>query len=828
MSVNEPKVARRWELLWNILAYAAIALVVLGANPFRGETVGPFDLLVSQPGWTVEGEPVQVRHPQRSDVLDAVLPRWLEQRAQIRREGHPDTWNPLPAGGEPAFQNLVNGELTPAFAIFTAAPTPAIGFLLAVVFNLTMAGLGAHLWLRRRMAWLPAFFGGITVMLCSFHAAWLYWPHVLTSIWICWVLWSLDRWWERPDYGRFCALAVTISLILVGGFPFVTVLAAGACAMYVGMLWIFDRQPNVSRRLAGAVGAGIVAAGLCAIPLIEFVTWLTSFDTSGRHGGSAFKLASHARLLLPEAARSAPMVETSMYVGVLPLILAGAALVAAILKRGRIGVIGAFAFLLLASGFILVFELIPAKYLSWVPGLGNSLWTRGIVLLDFGFAITAAWLLDLIYRNAGSKLLARAVLVVLVVVQLVDLGSFFRLFNGETNARFFYPKDKLISIVQRDIKPFQSAIADNNFMISGTLGAYGVPEWFGHAFKTEALKTTLARVIDNPWATPTATTAKSASINLDIPELSALGVRYVIGDGGLYGSGITPQLKGGKATGPSVALPPLPLSRWQQSITLVKGISLDAVGVRMATYRRTDLAGNLQLSIRRNGDAAPIAKSIKPAAQVADNAMARFVFSEPLDLPAGSYEIAIEYLGAPQADRITAWSLPGVGENCALLVNSAPAQGCIDFKLIASDEDAHFAEIASEHGIFLFENRDVPGGAYFLSDLRTYPNASSSQDVVLEKYSDAEFELSYRDRNPGYLIVPMTFARGWTVHVGEQKVRPGKYLGVLPAVPVQGPVRVRFSYEPPSLVYGAWVMLVTLLGLAVAGFLTWRRRARKH
>jgi hypothetical protein len=824
MSMRESKITRHWELLWSVLAYIAIAFVVLGANPFRNETTGPFDLLVAQSGWTVEGEPVQVRHPERSDVLDALLPRWLEQRAQIRRELHPDTWNPLPAGGEPAFQNLTNGELTPAFAIFTAAPTPAIGFLFAVIFNLAMAGLGAHLWLRRRLAWLPAFFGGITVMLCGFHAAWLYWPHVLTSVWICWVLWAIDRWWEQPGYGRFCALVVTISFVLLGGFPFVTLLAAGACALYVGTLWGFDRKLESSYRLIGAVGASVAAAGLCAIPLIEFATWLTSFDTSSRHGGGGFNLASHARLLLPQAARGTLAVEATMYVGVLPLVLAGITLIAAISRLGRIGVIGVFSLLLLASGFTLVFELIPAEYLSWVPGLGSNRWTRGIVLLDFGFAVSAAWALDLLYRHSGSKLFMRAVLSVLIIVQLVDVGSFFRLFNGETSTRFFYPQHRLISIVQRDIKPFQSVIADSNFLLSGTVSAYGLPEWFGHAFKTNALKATLTKVIDNAWSSPTSTMASSGGINLEIPELSALGVRYVIGDAGLYGSGIVPQMKGGGVSQPSIALPPLPQSHWRQTVILTQEVELEAVGVRMATYRRVGLAGSVELSIRKSNGSESIAKSVIPAAQVMDNAMVLFDFQDALKLPKGEYEIIINYIGAPQTDRITAWALPGVGENCSLSVNSAPAQGCINFKLIVQDDDANFVRIGAENGIYLFENRNVPRGAYFLSNLQAYPNAVSSREVTLKRHSDTSFELMYRGKERGYLIVPMTFARGWVVHIDEQGVVPDKYLGVLPAVPVQGPTRVLFSYRPLSMVYGPWITLATLMVLILAGFLARRRR----
>ena len=188
------------------------------------------------------------------------------------------------------------------------SPNAALGFYLATLFNLTMAGWGAHLWLRRLAALLPAAFGAVTIMLCGFHAAWLYWPHTLTSIWICWLLWTIDRWWQTPSYGRFVPLVVVSALLLLGGFPFVTLLGAGAAALYLLCLWIADAQPRALMCIGGFGLAWIVAMMLCAIPLISFLSWFAGLDVSYRIGGSQLHLPNDARFLLRHFAKLTPRV----------------------------------------------------------------------------------------------------------------------------------------------------------------------------------------------------------------------------------------------------------------------------------------------------------------------------------------------------------------------------------------------------------------------------------------------------------------------------------------------------------------------------------------
>ncbi|MEW8312388.1 MAG: hypothetical protein AB2650_13265, partial [Candidatus Thiodiazotropha taylori] len=60
------------------------SIVILGANPFAGETVAPTDILVNQPGWQSLDFDIEVRHASRSDWLDARMPRWIDAKTALR------------------------------------------------------------------------------------------------------------------------------------------------------------------------------------------------------------------------------------------------------------------------------------------------------------------------------------------------------------------------------------------------------------------------------------------------------------------------------------------------------------------------------------------------------------------------------------------------------------------------------------------------------------------------------------------------------------------------------------------------------------------------
>ncbi|MEM3507155.1 MAG: hypothetical protein QW589_04275 [Candidatus Bathyarchaeia archaeon] len=82
--------------------FMAIAYIFLGTNLIEGKIAAPMDLLLSFAGWKESGISLPLFNNERSDVVDAILPRWIFLRSQIIGKKLP-LWNPLVAGGEPAF-----------------------------------------------------------------------------------------------------------------------------------------------------------------------------------------------------------------------------------------------------------------------------------------------------------------------------------------------------------------------------------------------------------------------------------------------------------------------------------------------------------------------------------------------------------------------------------------------------------------------------------------------------------------------------------------------------------------------------------------------------
>ena len=176
---------QRFESFSAVIVFLCLAIYALGANPFSGQTVAPFDRLLQFPGWFSVPSDRQAVHAERSDILDSQLPTWITLKEQIRK-GESPLWYPNGAGGQPISLELCN----PAFLLFLAVKDNALAYYLVSLAKLIISGFGVYLLLRTFLRWLPSVWGGIVFMLCGFNAAWLFWEQVTTAMWIPWLLWA--------------------------------------------------------------------------------------------------------------------------------------------------------------------------------------------------------------------------------------------------------------------------------------------------------------------------------------------------------------------------------------------------------------------------------------------------------------------------------------------------------------------------------------------------------------------------------------------------------------------------------------------------------------
>src|SRR3546814_11607588 len=75
-------------------------------------------------------------------------------------------------------------------------------------------------------------FSGISYMMCGFIAAWLFWPHTHTAIWIPWLLFAVDRYIAEGKRAALAGISVSSLFLILGGFPFVTALGFGAALLH--------------------------------------------------------------------------------------------------------------------------------------------------------------------------------------------------------------------------------------------------------------------------------------------------------------------------------------------------------------------------------------------------------------------------------------------------------------------------------------------------------------------------------------------------------------------------------------------------------------------
>jgi hypothetical protein len=514
------------------LLYALCGALSLGANPLRHQTITPFDILVSQGAWHQVDPSVHVRNYHRSDILNALVPQWSEARRQIHAGQFP-LWNDKVAGGG-SFLPLSSTIFTPAFVIFAAAPNPAYGFWAGVVFNLAVAGLGMHLLLRRRFGWLAAVAGALTFELCGFNAAWLYWPHVLTLVWAPWLFLAVDACAEKPGAGRALGIACASALVLLGGFPFLSLLIYEAAALYALVLFLFAwRKGNrAAWRFLGWYASG-VAFGilLCALPLASLVHWLHQFDLGYRNGRGSYLDSGDLKQLFAPWAYRERAVEKTMYVGMLITVAALAALLTGLVRWRRATPFFTFGALLLVISAGLVFEWWPMWLIGWLPGMAYNSWSRAIGLLDVSLVILGAAGMDFLWSYCAARRLtvAKAALLALAVVQVLEVAVFFRKFNGPVDAGYYYPQTPAISYLQTHAGPFDYVITDKSFLMSGTLTAYGQREWLAHYFRSPALQRVLHRMAKHPFHTHRASASRfpASDIKYGSDAMAMYNVRFV-------------------------------------------------------------------------------------------------------------------------------------------------------------------------------------------------------------------------------------------------------------------------------------------------------------
>ncbi|HFC09687.1 MAG TPA: hypothetical protein ENJ54_07570 [Chloroflexi bacterium] len=332
----------------------------------------------------------------------------------VLRHGHLPLWNPLLGAGAPLAANdqsalfyPLNWLLVP-FAALGGRVGLAWAHGLLAALHLALAGWGMAKVLDDFDAPEPApTVAGLAYALSGYLVARLgFFSINAAAAWIPWLLWAARRVAERPTRRRVAGLAGLWGLQLLAGHT----QTAWYTALLVGVWVLFWLRKPLKKRVAALAAAAFLGLALAAVQWLPTAVYLWQSQRAG--GAPAWALDysfwpwHFLTLLMPDAFGNpahgnywgyGAFWEDAVYLGMLPLLLAGLALRWGKPRRAVVwgGIVVVGGFVLALGKFTPVFMVLyrhvptfamfkaPARWLIWpetalalLGGLGVASWRR--------------------------------------------------------------------------------------------------------------------------------------------------------------------------------------------------------------------------------------------------------------------------------------------------------------------------------------------------------------------------------------------------------------------------------------------------------------------
>jgi hypothetical protein len=341
----------------------------------------------------------------------------------------PPLWDPAMGFGEPSLADPSVQLLYPTTWLLVALP-PWTVYTLLVVLHLAFAAVGFNR-LARASGLRPgaACFAGAAFMLAGpFVSLVNLWHHFAGAAWMPWVVLAVHRLVRRPRPAAAAWLGACLGMqVLAGSADMLLLTAALAAAWSVGVLGRASRRRPLGVALAGAGGVALALA-------LSAGQWLPAVDAASRGLRRELPVELAERWAVPPAGlarmalpldgsgrlRFAPAVQqalfddprrepflASLYLGIVPLSLAGAAFAAGGRRRllaclAVAGIVGTLAAL---GPHAVVADAVRAL----VPGASHLRYpSKAMVAPAFVCALLAAHGLAAVRRFGAARRLAGA------------------------------------------------------------------------------------------------------------------------------------------------------------------------------------------------------------------------------------------------------------------------------------------------------------------------------------------------------------------------------------------------------------------------------------
>jgi hypothetical protein len=402
-------------VIWLLLA------LLLGKALLPGWVLLPLDIVNQAiPPWQSPNEVVDVHNPLLEDAVFYIYPVKAWTAAQVRR-GEVPLWSDQLFGGYPAIYDTQAGLFYPLSLLYYLLDGPA-AVDLTIFLQMGVGATFMFLYLRQlRVRRMAAALGSAVFIGNGLMVVWLEWQVVQAAIiWLPLALWAVERQWTV--FGNLYSVThhsslPTIFFALAFALPWLG--GHWNWALYVSMtavLYLFWRLWPLMRRsprrgLMIALRPLVLGVGLSLVQVLPaFAFFLQSHRQALTWAESQqYGLLNRFAVLLMPDFFGTPLQgnwwgfdnynETTLYVGILPLLLVGAAVW---LGRGQ----RVTQFWLAWGGLGLLWALGTPAYglLYWLPVFDGLLPSRAAVLVVLAAAVLSAIGLDrLLDETAGKR-----------------------------------------------------------------------------------------------------------------------------------------------------------------------------------------------------------------------------------------------------------------------------------------------------------------------------------------------------------------------------------------------------------------------------------------
>jgi Bacterial membrane protein YfhO len=317
------------------------------------------------------------------------------------RDGRLPLWTRYQSAGRPLLAAQQSAPLFPLSWLGVIFPYwQALAWI--AVLKVALASLGGFMLARALgLGRAPAMLAGLGFGFSAYLIVWLSHPHANAYVVLPWLLLASERLCRSGGVRDAALLAALLGLAALGGQPESALIVWGAAAAWTAHRLLAARppRPELLRRAALALAAcalGAALAGIMLLPFLEALRQSVLFSRS--QPPLPAKVA--ASLFFPEywgrpdraqaVAGPANFTERTLYVGVLPTLLAAAGLVA---RRPR-GAQLFFAGLALVALAVALDTGPLARGVRGLPLLDDANLNRLLILASLAIAMLAAFGLE--------------------------------------------------------------------------------------------------------------------------------------------------------------------------------------------------------------------------------------------------------------------------------------------------------------------------------------------------------------------------------------------------------------------------------------------------